>query len=189
MRRGPWGRRSVEPGRTRRGSAAWRQGREPDEPAVEGGGEPLLPASRVRRPRDEHVPLHVLIATRPGRTPARGLRRPGGPASRGPRAPGRSAASTSSPSNGASASTARRRTAGLSPVAARIAGRPRSSPIAPRAATAASRTRASSADPASAINRSRTGARFDSCSPHDHAATSTTAGSSSCRAPTRSTAG
>ena len=48
------------------------------------------------------------------------------------------------PSNGASASTARRRTVALSPVARRIAGRPSSSPMAPSAATAASRTSASS---------------------------------------------
>ncbi len=49
------------------------------------------------------------------------------------------AASTSGPSNGASARTARRRTAGLSPQAPRIAGSASGSPRAPSAATAASR--------------------------------------------------
>ena len=107
------------------------------------GSEPPLPSSRVRRPRDEHVPLHVLI--RVGLVGGERQRASRSSAawrtcqSRSSRARA-SAASTSSPSNGASARTARRRTAGLSPVAARIAGRPRSSPIAPSAATAASRT-------------------------------------------------
>ncbi len=49
------------------------------------------------------------------------------------------AASTSGPSNGASARTARRRTAGLSRQAPRIAGSAAGSPRAPSAATAASR--------------------------------------------------
>ena len=49
------------------------------------------------------------------------------------------AASTSGPSNGASARTARRRTAGLSRQAARITGSASGSPRAPSAATAASR--------------------------------------------------
>jgi len=54
-----------------------------------------------------------------------------------------SAASTSSPENGASARTARLRTAGLSEVARKIAGRPAGSPMDPKAATAASRSNGS----------------------------------------------
>ena len=155
------------------------------------GSEPPLPSSRVRRPRDEHVPLHVLIRVRTGR------------GQRALEVFGRLADLPVAVLEGTAAARRRlrrRRTgrapgppAGARPVCRRWPrGSPRtarSSPIAPSAATAASRTSASSADPARAISRSRTGARFDSCSPHDHAATSTTVGSSSCSAPTRSTSG
>ena len=72
-----------------------------------------------------------------------GLPPPGGPASRGRPSAAAIAASTSGPSNGASASTARRRTAGLSWHASRIVGSASRSPSAPSAATAASRANAS----------------------------------------------
>ncbi|CAB4553727.1 unannotated protein [freshwater metagenome] len=86
---------------------------------------------------------------------------------------------TSGVSKGARASTARRRIAGLSPQAAMIASRPNSFPIAPRAATDASRTRGSLCIVVSSISLSRTACVTTSCSPHDHAAISTTSGSSS----------
>ena len=92
------------------------------------------------------------------------------------------------PSKGASASTARRRTAGLSLHAAMIEPRPRSSPIAPSAATADSRTSGSSATPANSTRRSTISSRGDSCSPHAQAATSTTRSSGSSRLASRSTA-
>ena len=83
-----------------------------------------------------------------------GLRRLGGPASRGRRGRASIAASTSGPSNGASASTARRRTFGLSVDGGEDRRQPAASPIAPSAAAADSRTSASSASVASAISRS-----------------------------------
>ncbi len=77
--------------------------------------------------------------------------------------------------------TARRRTAGLSWVAAKIAGNPAVSPIAPSAATAASRTRASSCSRANALSRETTAGSARSRSPHANAAISTTDSSMSSR--------
>ena len=139
----PGHRRGAQPGGDRRGPAARRQGRAPDEPPDAGGRQPPVPAHRLRGLRDERLQVPALTGRRP--------RRPGGPASRGRLRPRASAAATSAarawsgPTNGASASTARRRIAGRSSVAARMASSPRSSPIAPSAATAASRTSGSAA--------------------------------------------
>ncbi len=97
------------------------------------------------------------------------------------------AASTSSPSNGARAITARRRTVALSVVAVRIAGSPAGSPSEPRAATADSRIRASSAVVASSARAATEPGSGTSRSPSAQAATSTTVGSSSRRLGTSAT--
>ena len=92
------------------------------------------------------------------------------------------AASTSGPSNGARASTARRRTAGRSVVAASTAGRPAASPMAPSAATAASRHSGSSCPVTTGPGRATMPGSGGTRSPDAQAAASTTRGSSSARA-------
>ena len=77
--------------------------------------------------------------------------------------------------------TARRRTAGLSPVAARMAARPASSPMAPSAATAASRQSGSSWSTATSLDAATVPGATGRRSPHAHAAASTTVGSGSPR--------
>ena len=113
-----------------------------DRPRVDRARQPRPGA--VRRPAQSTIPRsRADVGTAPGVRRRGDPRRPGAPASRDRRARPSMAASTSGPSNGASASTARRRTAGLSRHAARIAGSASGSPSAPSAATAASRASAS----------------------------------------------
>ena len=101
-----------------------------------------------------------------------------------------SAASTSGPSKAARATTARRRTAALSSIAARIAGRPASAPIDPNAATAASRTRASEWLATRRDKRSTTWSGWPAPrSPSAHAPTSTTVVSRRSRIGRSSTSG
>ena len=90
--------------------------------AVVGAVAPGGASRAVRRQRRGALGARRAPPARAARRRA-GPRRPGGPASRGPRRP-HDAASTAGPPNGASASTARRRTAGMSSHAATIAGRP-----------------------------------------------------------------
>ncbi len=105
-------------------------------------GKRLVGAGDPGRVAGPLQPMRVGASGAPLRPSRAGPRRPGGPAeSRSSLRLASRAASTSGPSNGASASTARRRTVRLVGGGRRIAGRPASSPMAPSAATAASRTR------------------------------------------------
>ena len=103
-----------------RGPAPGRPHRRPDVPSLSGGGQPSVPAPRVRAPGDQRLPLG-LNATRQGASWSSAAWRTCQSRSADARD---SASSTSGPSKGARAMTARRRTVALSPVAARMAGRP-----------------------------------------------------------------
>ena len=142
-------------------------------------------------PRDQRLPLHAVGrgSLDGGRRP----RRPGGPASRGrwrplqrarPHRPG-----VSGSTNGARASTARRRIAGL--VGGRGEDRIEAALVAdrPERGDAASRTSGRRRPPASSTSGQHGVADPVSCSPHAHAATSTTVGSDRRARRERSTPG